>query len=123
MIVGIGNDLIEISRIKKALEREGFIKKYFTLSEQQLFEERHYNVATIGGNFSVKEAVSKTLGTGIRGFGLKDIEVLRDGLGKPYVNLYKGALEHAEAMGINHWHVSISHSKTTITAMVIGEKT
>ena len=122
MIVGIGNDIIEISRIKKAAERAGFMDKYFTKAEQHLFEERHFNPGTIGGNFSVKEAVSKALGTGVRDFNLDDIEVLRNELGKPYVILYKGALKAANALGINQWHVSISHCKTTITAMVIGEK-
>ena len=41
------------------------------------------------GNFAVKEAISKVFGTGVRGFGLKDIEVLRDPRGKPYVILYE----------------------------------
>ena len=122
MIVGIGNDLIEIERIQRAIERQGFLSKYFTETEQILFEERHLNPSTVGGNFSVKEAVSKALGTGIRDFGLIDIEVLRDELGKPYIILYNGALALSEALGINQWHVSISHSKTTITTMVIGEK-
>lgn len=122
MIVGIGNDIIEISRIQKAAERASFMDKYFTLAEKQLFKERHFNAGTIGGNFSVKEAVSKALGTGVRDFGLKDIEVLRNDLGKPYVVLYNEALKTADALEINRWHVTISHCKTTITAMVIGEK-
>lgn len=122
MIVGIGNDIIEVDRIKKAASRDGFIEKYFTELEQQLFEERHQNIGTIGGNFSVKEAVSKALGTGVRGFALTDIEVLRNDLGKPEVTLYNKAKDLSDHLGINRWHVSISHSKTAITAMAIGEK-
>ena len=122
MIVGIGNDIIEIDRIKKAIARDGFIEKYFTPLEQALFEERHQNTGTIGGNFSVKEAVSKALGTGVRDFALKDIEVLRDDLGKPVVTLYNKAKALSDSLGVSHWHVSISHSKTSITAMAIGEK-
>lgn len=122
MIVGIGNDIIEIERIKKAVAKEGFLNKYFTEGEIALFVERHNNAATIGGNFSVKEAVSKALGTGFRAFDLRDIEVLRDDLGKPVVTLYNNAKVVSDHLGILFWHVSISHSKTTITAMAIGEK-
>lgn len=122
MIVGIGNDIIEIDRMRKAIERDGFLSKYFTEKEIQLFVERHNNVSTIGGNFSVKEAVSKALGTGIRDFELKDIEVLRNDLGKPIVTLYKNAKQVSDSLKISHWHVSISHSKSAITAMAIGEK-
>ncbi len=122
MIVGIGNDIIEIDRIKKAISKDGFMEKYFTDKERLFFEQRHHNAGTIGGNFSVKESVSKALGTGIRDFGLKDIEVLRNALGKPEVRLYNKAKELSDSLEISHWHVSISHSKTTIAAMAIGEK-
>lgn len=122
MILGIGNDIVETERIQKALSRDGFLEKYFTKEERLLFERRHFNADTVGGNFSVKEAVSKALGTGIRAFGMKDIEVLRDDIGKPYVLLYNEAESIAGALGINAWHVSISHCKSYITAMAIGEK-
>ncbi len=122
MIVGIGNDIIELERIVKVISRNGFVEKYFTEAEHQLFTERKMNPSTIGGNFAVKESVSKALGSGIRDFGLKDIEVLRDELGKPYINLYGKAKVLAETLGIQSWHVAISHSRSVVTAMAIGEK-
>ena len=61
------------------------------------------------------------MGTGFRGIALNEIEVLRDELGKPYINLYERAGERAAAMGILRWHVSISNTKILAMAYVIGE--
>ena len=118
MIIGIGTDLIEIERIKKACVKEAFLLRSFTLEERRCIEGRPERAA---GNFAVKEAVSKVMGTRFRGMGLNEIEVLRDDLGKPYINLYGRARQKAEAMGISRWHVSISNTKKLATAYVIGE--
>ena len=118
MIIGIGTDLIEIERIKKACVKEAFLLRSFTLEERRCIEGRPERAA---GNFAVKEAVSKVMGTGFRGMGLNEIEVLRDDLGKPYINLHGRARQKAEAMGISRWHVSISNTKKLATAYVIGE--
>lgn len=118
MIKGIGTDLIEIERIEKACAKEAFLMRYFTLKERQMIGTNYQKAA---GNFAVKEAVSKALGTGFRGIGLDEIEVLRDELGKPYIHLYGRAGNRAEALGILRWHVSISNTKTLATAYVIGE--
>ena len=80
MIYGIGTDLVEIERIKKACMKEAFLVRCFTPREIELFEG---NMVKAAGNFAVKEAVSKALGTGFRGFWPSDIEVLRDELGNP----------------------------------------
>lgn len=118
MITGIGVDLIEIDRVSKACEKEGFIKRCFTDNEIKLIDGRWQKAA---GNFAVKEAVAKMLGTGFRGFSPKDIEVLRDDLGKPYVNLYGKAAELAKAQGVTAIHVSISNTNGLANAFVIGE--
>lgn len=118
MIIGIGIDLIEIERIKKACVKEAFLLRSFTLREREYINNRPEQAA---GNFAVKEAVSKAMGTGFRGISLNEIEVLRDSLGKPYVNLYGRAAEKAEAMGIRRWHISITNTKTLASAYVIGE--
>lgn len=121
MIVGIGNDIVEIDRIKKAVEKGGFVDRYFTEAEKGLFEKRKMNPSTIAGNFSAKEAVSKVFGTGVSGFSLKDIEILRNDLGKPIVNLYNGANELAASLGIARIHITISHSKELVNAIAVGE--
>ncbi len=118
MIIGIGIDLIEIERIKKACAKEAFLLRSFTSAEIECIGGRAERAA---GNFAVKEAVSKAMGTGFRGMSLNEIEVLRDDLGKPFVRLYGRAGAKAEALGIARWHVSISNTKTLATAYVIGE--
>ena len=118
MIVGIGTDMIEIQRIKKACEKEAFFVRCFTKRERELIDK---NYARAAGNFAVKEAVSKVFGTGIKGFELIDIEVLRDELGKPYVNLYRNAFQIAQNNKIAKLHISISNTKDYALAYVIGE--
>ena len=88
-ILGIGVDIIEIYRIKEILDKNPrFLEKVFTSKEIEYFESKDFRPETIAGNFVAKEAISKSIGTGIRKFNLRDIEVLRDELGKPTVKTY-----------------------------------
>ena len=75
----------------------------------------------MAGDFSVKEAVSKCFGTGVRNFSLLDIEVLRDSLGKPYVKLYGGAEKIFLEMGGTALHVSISNTKDLVMTYALLE--
>lgn len=118
MIIGVGTDLIEIERVQKACVKEGFLRRCFTEKEQAIIAKRSKSAA---GNFAVKEAVSKVLGTGVRNFNLTDIEVLRDDLGKPYVVLHNGAKELAQKLGIKNIHVSISDTDDMAMAFAVGE--
>ena len=107
MIKGIGIDIIEIERIEKLLSsKENFLSRNFTEAELE-FNSKPQSTA---GNFAAKEAFAKALGTGFRGFGLRDIEVLRNDLGAPYI-LFRGGKINA--------HISISHNRTTAVAVVI----
>ena len=120
MIVGIGNDIIEIERIEKAILREGFKNKVYTQKELKNIEKRGNRVETYAGIFSAKEAISKAIGTGVREFSLTDLEILNDDLGKPYVvvseKLNKILKNKKEDYQIE---ISISHSKKYATAMAI----
>lgn len=120
MIFGVGCDLCEISRIEKTDER--FLNRCFTEKERELFKKKHNAAQTIAANFAVKEAFSKAVGTGMREFFFNDIEVLRDELGKPYINLYGGAREKCEELKISAGFVSISHTKELAMAYVVLEK-
>ena len=118
MIYGIGTELIEVERVKKAYEKESFRKKIFTEQEQQLIAD---NAQRAAGNFAVKESVVKAFGTGFRTISANDIEVLRDSLGKPYVMLYGPAKDQAEEAGILQIHVSISNTKEYALGYVVME--
>ena len=122
MILGIGNDIIEIKRIEQATNRtQGFIEKIFTENERAYFLEKNGKIESVAANFAAKEAVSKALGTGFRGFEPCDIEILRNELGKPYVNLSQKIKDLISPVEIYKIHVSLSHCKEYATAYVLIE--
>ena len=100
MILGVGTDLVEIDRMRKACEKEYFVSRTFTEAESR---QAGGSASKLAGSFAVKEAVAKVFGTGFRTFMPGDIEVLRDELGKPYVMLY-GKAEETAKHGI-HRHI------------------
>ncbi|MEA3422303.1 MAG: holo-ACP synthase [Bacillota bacterium] len=121
MIIGIGTDIIEIKRIKKAIEKnDRFLERIFSERERELFKSRKNNIFSIAANFAGKEAVSKVFGTGIRNFNWAEIEILRDDLGKPYVVLSGGAKSISEVKNIDNILISLSHSKENAVAYAIG---
>ncbi|MBM7561927.1 holo-ACP synthase [Fusibacter tunisiensis] len=118
-----GVDILEIARIDALIQKNPrFLQRFFTENERELFEKRQNRVETIAGSFAVKEAVSKVFGTGIRGFEFRDIEVLRDALGKPYVVLHNDALALFNSKGFGALSVSISHSKNLAIAFAVALK-
>ena len=118
MILGVGTDLIEIDRIRRACERDYFMVRVFTEMESR---QAKGSASKLAGSFAVKEAVSKALGTGFRTFMPIDIEVLRDELGKPYVRLYGGAQKRFQDMGMQQLFVSISNTGAYAMAFAVGE--
>ena len=119
-ILDIGIDIVEIERIEKALQRnKRFLDKLFTKEEIDYFKSKGLKTETIAGNFSAKEAISKALGTGIRNFNFKDIEILRDKKGKPIVKTYNNLREICIDYNVLEIKVSISHSKNYAVANAI----
>ncbi len=114
-----GIDIVKISRIEKLIGDTSFTERFFSKKEQQLFAQKNFQANTIAGNFAAKEAFSKALGTGIRGFELSEISVLRDNLGKPYFEFSKKLNDTLKNSGITHIDVSISHEKEYAIASVV----
>lgn len=121
MIKGTGIDMTEVERIKRNLNNERFINKIYSATEQKYLETRKFNAQTAAGMFAAKEAVSKCLGTGFTNFGPCHVEVLKDELGKPYINLTENALKRARELEINNIHVSISHTSEYAVAFCVAE--
>lgn len=101
MILGIGNDIIDIQRIERTLERFGerFIDRLYTDIERQKSERRRNRAASYAKRFAAKEACSKALGTGIRqGVFWRDMGVVNLRSGQPTMALTGGAAERLARM-------------------------
>ncbi|MEG0894863.1 MAG: holo-ACP synthase [Oscillospiraceae bacterium] len=114
-----GIDIVEVERVKKAvLNNQNFLTKYFTQNEITYFNQKGENkYQSIAANFAGKEAFSKALRTGIRGFSLKEVEILRDNLGAPYINLFGKAKEISKG---KRFSISLSHTKENAIAICIA---
>ena len=101
MILGLGNDLIDIRRVGRTLDRFGerFVKRIFTDIEREKAERRKNRASTYATRFAAKEACSKALGTGFRkGVYWRDMGVVNLPSGKPTIVLAGGALKRLESI-------------------------
>ena len=99
MIIGLGNDMVDIRRIEQTLERYGsrFVARIFTDIEQKKSDRRAQRAASYAKRFAAKEACSKALGTGFRrGVFWKDMGVVNEPSGRPTLQLTGGAKEQLE---------------------------
>ena len=116
MIIGTGIDIVECDRLQKSLDKFGqsFVDYFCTAAEQ---------AAAPSNPHAAKEACAKALGTGVGAdCGWKDIEVAKLPTGQPTISLSGNAKETANKLGINRFHISISHERHYATAVVIAEK-
>lgn len=123
MIVGIGIDLCEISRMEKLLQDGRFLGRYFAPEEQEYIETRgKCAAASMAGIFAAKEALSKALGVGISAGDIAGICVLHDKFGAPYYDL-RGDFAHlAGQRNIHTLHLSITHENGMAAAVAIAER-
>ena len=116
---GIGNDIVEIERIRLSIERHGqhFLNRLFTQLEQEYCYKFKDPASHFAGRFAAKEAVAKALGTGF-GADLSwlDIEIVAGAYGRPHVHLSEKAKKFFKDP---HILVSISHSAISATAVAI----
>lgn len=116
MIVGIGVDLAEISRLETSITRTaGLADRLFAESE------RGRPVRTLAGYFAAKEAVAKALGAP-PGLQWTDVVVSNDAHGKPELAISGTVAAVADRLGVTSWHVSISHDAGFCVAMVVAER-
>ena len=114
-----GVDLIEIERVREAIERHGdrFLNRVFTPVE---LAEVHNDSASLAVRFAAKEAVAKALGTGIGEVCWQDIEIRRGPARQPQLKLYGFAAQLAGELGLVHWSISLSHTHEIAIAMAVG---
>lgn len=118
MIIGIGTDIIEISRVAEAARRKYFLKRLFT--EREIDYLKGKAPESMAGYFCAKEAVAKALGTGFSGIALTDIEIVKNN-SVPGVILHGAAKAIADSKGTKNIHLSISHCREYATAVAILE--
>ena len=124
MLFGVGIDIIEVSRIEKEVSNgsSGFKEKIFTDAEIA-YCNRKVNAQSYAARFAAKEAFFKATGKGWRdGFKWTDIEVLNDGMGRPYIRTFGETKNFIDENEISNIQVSLSHTKENAMAIVILEK-
>lgn len=118
----IGTDVVRIPRIQALHERYGnqFLNRVYTAFEQQycLTSARHLH-SRLAGRWAAKEAVTKALGTGWRGIGYREIEVVRKPSGEPTVCLHGRAALRVAPYGQLEWQLSFSHDGDYAVATVL----
>lgn len=116
-----GIDAIELVRVQKTLARhpERFLARVFTELEVAYCRGRIHELAV---RFAAKEATMKALGTGIRGVGWREIEVLADRRGKPLLYLHGRAAARAKTIGMGQPEVSLTHSDQLALAFVVAPR-
>ncbi len=116
-IYGIGCDLVEVDRIKKASERESFIQHAFSKREIERFNSMNAPAQSMAAAWAAKEAFSKALHTGVRGFSLTEITISHDQLGAPFYELEGMALKAAKGLDLQ---LSLSHTKEYAQAFCVA---
>jgi holo-[acyl-carrier protein] synthase len=117
--IAVGVDIIEIDRIEQSIVswHDSFLKRIYTEAE---LESSGNKPSSLAARFAAKEAVMKALNTGAIGVSWKDIEVLSNNDGAPFVRLCGRAYDKAKEIGISAFSISMSHSKQYAIAMVVG---
>ena len=120
--VAVGIDIIEVDRVRKVYEHHGerFLRRVFT--EQEVLQCRG-KVARLAGRFAAKEAISKALGTGMRGVKWREMEVVQLRSGRPSVRLHGTAKLRAEQLGLSAFDVSIADLAQLSIAIAVAVQT
>ncbi|MDB2674197.1 holo-ACP synthase [Akkermansiaceae bacterium] len=113
-LVGIGIDVVEVSRIRSSMDEFGqkFLDRIFTQQEREYCQRQKRPELHYAARFAAKEAISKAFGTGIgQDVGWLDMEILRKQSGEPEVHLSGSAADCAKEKGVTQVMVSLTHAK------------
>lgn len=123
MVIGVGIDMIEVTRVGEKISRnKGFREKVFSTKECGFCDSRKDKDQNYAARFAAKEAFLKATGKGLTiGYELHQIEVVNDSLGKPQIALHGNFKSLASENGWNKIHLSISHVQAMACAVVIIE--
>jgi holo-[acyl-carrier protein] synthase len=117
-VVGVGVDVVDVDRFRRALERTPALKtRLFGVRDLS----RELAVHSLAARFAAKEATLKALGGNIAGFSWHDIQVVGEAQAPPTLELSGGAAAHANLLGVTRHNLSLSHDGGVAIAFVVME--
>ena len=120
-LVGIGLDSVDIARFARIMgRRPAVVDRLFTAAERSYADGLANPAPSLAARFAVKEATMKALGVGLGSFSWEDVAVERMPGGAPALIVSGRAAELASALGVGRWHISITHTDTTASAIVVA---
>lgn len=121
-IVGVGIDAVEIDRFRELLARRSTMReRLFSPDELAAITERNDDAPSLAARFAAKEATMKSLGLGLGAFGFHECEILRLESGAPRLRTSGRLVELEREHGVTSWHVSLTHTDSQASAVVIAE--
>jgi holo-[acyl-carrier protein] synthase len=120
-VIGVGLDAVELDRFRRVMTRTpAIIDRLFTAAEREYGERAKDPAPRLAARFAAKEAVMKALGVGLGAFSFTDVEVERAESGQPSLVLTGTAAALAESRGVTTWHLSLTHTEQTASAIAIA---
>jgi len=121
-LIGIGVDLVEVDRMRRALARTPtLVERLFTDAERAYCERRRDPTERFAARFAAKEAVMKALGVGLGAVGWHEVEVVRAESGRPSLALTGRAADLAAELGVVRWHLTMTHTSRVAEAIAVAE--
>lgn len=121
-VVGVGSDIVEISRLAKLSDSAlaKLAKRVLTPRELAIFDEKKFKLPYLAKRWAGKEAASKALGTGIAaGVSFQHFDIVSQNSGAPVLDITGIALDKAKLLGANSWHISLSDEQEYALAFVV----
>lgn len=122
MIIGIGIDLVQITRMDRWVINDSLLERFFSLGEVAAIKQAGKKASESAAvRFASKEAFGKALGCGLSGFNLNEVSVVKNEMGRPSLELTGKALALFQASGADSLFLSLSHEKEVGAAVVVIE--
>jgi holo-[acyl-carrier protein] synthase len=120
-VLGIGTDLVEVDRLRQALERTPSLRARLFTDDEWAYSCRHRDpIPHLAARFAAKEAAMKALGAGMSRMPFGQVEVVRDAEGVPSLRLHGAAAELARSAGVRRWHLSLTHTGALAQAFAVA---
>lgn len=110
--------MVEVNRIRKSMKNPRFLNFILGKKEYEQLKSKNFISQSVAANFCAKEAFAKAVGTGFSGFDIKEVQILRDKFGRPYIFL-TGRAQEAWGKSDSKFSVSLTHTKELASAVVV----